>query len=175
MPTFPPNGICAPAGTNTLVFSTNNTQAGSVDSAQGLSWVGGVSALSPGSIATWLKVVIPYTSLQTAGLTNTVPVYLLPTNGVVHAAYANVTTLFSGGAIATIVATLGIGGTVAKYMASSSMASTGGVAGTAITAPAPESLVGTTQVNLYAISTVANLSALTQGSITVWMLVSVLP
>ena len=60
-------------------------------------------------------------------------------------------------------------------MAATSIASTAGIAGVAVTQPAPESFGSTTAINFYAISTVANLSALTQGSVDVWLKVSQLP
>lgn len=133
-------------------------------------------ALDTGAnLPTWQKFTIGFASLQTAGLTNTVLVYTLPIKGVVHQAFANITTLFSGGAIATIVASIGNAGNNAKYMVSSSLATATTLPGVSIGAIAPESMVGTTAVNIYATSTVANLSALTQGSIDVYVLSSVLP
>jgi len=121
---------------------------------------------------TWQKVTIGFAAIQTAALTNTLPLITLPTLGIVHAAFANVTTLFSGGAIATITVNVGPAGSLAKYMAASSIATAVLVAGVAPLTPGPESNSTTTAIQAVFISTVANLSALTQGSIDIYLLVS---
>lgn len=123
----------------------------------------------------WIKVTIPYTALQTAGLTNNALVYTLPIKGIIQQVLWNVTAAFSGGAIATILGTIGTAGSNAKYLASTTMASTGMTAGQSLATGLPESLVSTTAINIYATSTIANLSALTQGSVDIWILTSTLP
>lgn len=142
---------------NTLVLNTgNNVAAG-------------------GQLPVWNKFTIPYTSLQTAGLTNTVPVVTLQPHQIVQGAFQNVTTAFSGGTIATIVDTVGISGTVAKYLASTTLASIALGSGLSLATNLPESMTSTTVINLYATSTIGLLSALTQGSVDIYLLIATVP
>lgn len=134
-----------------------------------------MSYLSPLGTSSWQKFTIPFTSLQTAGLTNTVPVITLQSHQIVQAAFQNVTTAFSGGTIATIVGTIGISGSVAKYLVSTTLAATALGSGVSMATNLPESMTTTTVVNLYATSTVGNLSALTQGSVDIYLLIATVP
>lgn len=121
---------------------------------------------------TWQKITIPYTTIQTAALTNAVNVFTLQAKQVVHATYLNVTTGFSG--TTTLTLSLGPSGSLTKFVAATSALSTGAIAG-ALTSPDLESVGGTTIVQLNAIATVQNLSSLTQGSVDVYLLGSQLP
>lgn len=123
----------------------------------------------------WKKVTIPYTAIQTAALTSTALVLTLVSKGVVHDCFWNVTTAFSGSGIASMVATVGVLGATAKYLVSSTLLSTGMVAGVNLGPVTPESLSGSTAINLYVTAVGANLSTLTQGSVDVYLLVSVVP
>lgn len=114
-------------------------------------------------------ITITYTDLQTAALTNTLPVFNVPTKGLVTYAYAVVTVAFAGTGIATILATLGSVANPAEYIASASLASTGSIPGVAITQPVPESLVAATPLSLSVVSTGANLSALSAGSVDIYL------
>lgn len=120
----------------------------------------------------WKKFTIPFASVQAAALTNAVTIYTLPKFGVVHAAKMNVATAFSGGAIATITASVGTAGSPAKYLVATTVAGTGSTDGVSLAIPALESTSGTTAVQVSFTSTIANLSALTQGSMDIYLLVS---
>jgi len=117
----------------------------------------------------WNKYTIGFAALQTAGLTNTINVASLPAKGVFHNAKIVVTAAFSGGSIATATASLGRAGNVAKYLLAADIAATGLLDGAAFTVPVCESVSGATTITLTAVSTVANLSALTQGSMDVYI------
>ena len=123
----------------------------------------------------WPKITIPYTALQIGGLTNSAPLLVLPPKGVISAIYANVPTPFSGSGIISIVCTIGTSSANAKFMASVSIAAAGGINGVALTNPDIESLSVSTGINIYVTSVGANLSALTQGSIDIYLLTSILP
>lgn len=124
-----------------------------------------------GVLPQWQKFTVPYTSLQTAGLTNAVAIFTLPIKGIVQAAFFNVTQLFSGTAIASITLSVGPVGSLTKYCTAGSIAATGVTAGVALTTPTPESMSGTTVIDVNATAVGANLSALTQGSVDVYLLI----
>lgn len=126
------------------------------------------------TVPVWTKYTVGFAALQVAALTNTVNVATLPAKSVLMAAKFDVTTAFSGGAIATLTASLGRSGNVAKYLVATSVAGTGLVDGVALTVPVCESTVAGTTITLTAVSTVANLSALTQGSMNVYIQTSAL-
>jgi len=120
----------------------------------------------------WQKVTLPFTSFQTAGLTNAITAITLQAKQVVHGAYLNVTTGFSG--TTTITLSLGPVGSLTKYVAASSAAATGVLVNALSTTDLP-SISGTTNIQVNAIATVQNLSSLSQGSVDVYLLVSTLP
>lgn len=121
----------------------------------------------------WSKYTVGFAALQVAGLTNAVTVLTLPAKGIVHAAVLNVTQAFAGPT--TVTLSLGVGGSVAKYVVATSVLATGLIVGVTPFSPSPESMSSTTAVLLSAISTVLNLSALSQGSVDVYVLASQLP
>lgn len=134
---------------------------------------GSLTPLNSIMYPSWQKFTVPYTSLQTAAITNSVLVYTLPIKGVVHAALMNVTVAFSG--TTTLSLSLGIAGTVAKFVVATTVLSTGVTNGVALSTPDVESVSGTTAININAIATVQNLSSLTIGSADIYILTSVLP
>lgn len=121
----------------------------------------------------WRKYTVGYAALQTAGLTNNVTLFTLPAKGVIMAAHADVTTAFSGTAIVTMGVTLGDGGSASRYMSSFTVLSTGLLTpSSGIWIP---SMSGTTDIKAYATSVGANLSALSQGSMDLYILWMTLP
>jgi hypothetical protein len=140
--------------------------------------IGYLGLVGQGNDPEWISFTIPYTSVQTAALTNAITLYTLPAKGVVHAVKQKHSTAFTGGAIATCTSQIGITGTPAKYAAAFNIfqAPADTAAAKQITGTIGiESDVTTTPIILTATSTVANLSALTQGSLTVSLLVSIAP
>lgn len=121
----------------------------------------------------WRKYTVGYAALQTAGLTNNVTLFTLPANGAIEGAFADVATAFSGTAIVTLGVTLGDGGLATRYMSSFTVLSTGLLTPSAgIWVP---STSGTTDIKAYATAVGANLSALSQGSLNVWIKWGTLP
>lgn len=121
----------------------------------------------------WVKKAVSYTDLQTAGLTKTFLIYTLPARGIVHGCQLEVITAFAGTAIVTLNVTVGDAGNNSRYYASTTILSTGIGTPAAILYEASSS--STTAINLYATAVGANLSALSQGALSVWMYVSKLP
>jgi hypothetical protein len=126
----------------------------------------------------WVSATISYTQLQTAALTNTLTIYSLPAKGCIQAVKQKHSTAFTGGAIATCTSQIGISGTIAKYAAAFDIFQAPGdtAAKKQITGNIGiESDTGATPIILTATSTVANLGALTQGSLVVSLLISIAP
>lgn len=121
----------------------------------------------------WVRKDVSYTDLQTAGTTKTFKIYTLPKKGVVHGCNLQVTTAFAGTAIVTLAITVGDAGSASRYHGSVSLLSTGIDTSSPILYEASSS--ATTDINIYATSVGANLSALSQGAMSVWMYVSRLP
>lgn len=128
------------------------------------------SLSSTGETPLWKKVSYDFTEFQTAGTTNTLNHTELPAGAIVHAVKARVTTLFSGGAIATLTFDVGITGTLNKYLSAFNGAATGQ---TLYGTPSLEDSAAVVQTSIKATSTGANLSALTQGVVDVWIMYSV--
>lgn len=122
----------------------------------------------------WQKFTISYKDLTGwAATTGNALVYALPIKGIIHAAYFNVTTAFAG--TTTLTATLGTASSNAAYQASTDLMATGVTAGVTGLAMTPASLTGSTQIQLYATSTGANLSSLSAGSVDIYVLTSQSP
>lgn len=125
---------------------------------------------------TWKKVTKTYTDLATGGVTNNITVYTLAAKEYVHDVKIVPTTAFSGGLIATYSLSVGIAGSLLKYAAAVDVF-TGNTTTNLVHTPLAglESTGGATALKLSAISTVANLSAATAGSVDVYILTSILP
>lgn len=126
------------------------------------------------STLTWTKITKTFSNFSTAATTNTIELFVLPAKGVIHAIQINPSTTFSGGLIATYSISVGITGTLLKY-APAVTVFTGAVLPAISVIAGVESLTATTSIKVTAVSTVANLSAATQGSVDIWVLTSTLP
>lgn len=120
----------------------------------------------------WTKTTKTYQDLQTAATTNTVTVMTLPAGAVVHAVILDIGTAFAGASISAMTASVGITGTTTKYIGATNVLATGSA--NTVTATV-ESRSSTTAVVVKADSTGANLSALSQGSLSVHVLWSASP
>jgi hypothetical protein len=134
---------------------------------------GGFGVINPAN-PVWVKYTIGFAALQAAGTTNAVAIFTLPIKGYIQRVVMNLTTPFVG--TTTLTGSIGIAGTVTKYVAVSNlMASANTTYVDGITTPLFESISATTAININAISTVQNLSALSAGSVDIWFLISTLP
>lgn len=124
----------------------------------------------------WVKVTKTFSDFSTAATTNSITIYTLPANSVVHSVIVNNTAGFGGGGIATYTLSTGISGSLAKYSSAASVIIGGATAFTATSATVfLENTSGTTNILATAISTVGNLNAATTGAVTFYILVSQLP
>lgn len=124
----------------------------------------------PTSVLVWQKFTVSYTQLQTAGLTNSVLLTALPSKAVIHAAIMNITTAFAG--TLTLSLSIGTSGNNVKYSTAQTALAATMLTGVGITQPVAESTSGATNISLYAIATVNNLSLLSQGSVDCYLLIS---
>lgn len=131
------------------------------------------------SASKWVKVTKTYAQLAAAGLTNDIEAYSLPSGWVLQEAMVRMTTAFTGGLIASYTMSLGLSGTLAKYMAATSVFASppAGITGNQIPGSLPDapSFGGATSIRLAAISTVGLLNAATAGSIDIYLCIAQLP
>lgn len=124
------------------------------------------------------KFTVGFAAVQTAGLTNAITLFALGAKEVVQSVTIKHTQAFSGGSIATCTMSVGIVGSLTKYVAASDVKQAIGDTvqfGVVTSAGTPESHASSTNVQANFISTVANLSALTQGSVDIWVQTVALP
>lgn len=134
-------------------------------------------ALVTSHIPIWQKASVTATDLSAASHTKTLTLDVLAANEIIHAVVVVPRTVFSGGAIASYAITIGISGTVNKYLASSDLLATPSATLIYAKTPTtiqPEATSGTTTVSIYATSDV-NTSVATSGTFDVYWLTSILP
>jgi hypothetical protein len=122
------------------------------------------------------SVTKSYSDFSAAGLTKDIEILSLPAGAKIVDVYARVTTVFSGGAIATY--TISVGTTGIEYMIANDVlsapvaliaAGTKGANLTTVGKSNVESFAGVTSIRAYATSTVDTLNNATQGSITFYI------
>jgi hypothetical protein len=144
-----------------------------------LSVANGGTGLATAAFPTWTKYTVAHTALQTAATTNNISLFILPAKTMIHKVVVKHSTAFAGGAIATYTVSVGIIGTLAKYIAAfdvfQAVSSTAFSIAAATVNAGVEDFSSGVAIQIAAISTVANLNATTQGSVDVWVLTSLLP
>ncbi len=143
---------------------------------QSLTASAGTNPASIGAAPAWVKVgdAIPHTAFQTASTTNAIALFTLPAGGVIHATKIKHSTTFAGASISALTISVGIAGTNDKY--ASAFDCLQAVSGTAFETSDglySESHTATAAITVTAVSTGANLSALSAGVVDVWCLLSV--
>jgi hypothetical protein len=136
----------------------------------------GSNNVAQGTAPVWLKVTKTFTDFSTAGTTNTINILnALPAGSVVHAVKVWNTTTFSGGGIATYQLSVGVSANHSKYLPTKSLFTQPTTPFIAFntTADQTESQTATAQLTATATTTGANLNAATQGSVDIYVLVSV--
>lgn len=129
-----------------------------------------------GSVPTWIKVgdAISYTTFQTAATTKSNTLFSLIAAGIIHEVKIKHSTAFAGAAISAVTISVGISGTNDKYASAFNVLQA--VSSTAFElsdALGTESHTAATNITVTAISTGANLSALSAGVVDIWALMSV--
>lgn len=119
--------------------------------------------------STFANIVIPYTSLQAAGLTNTIPLFILPAKSILGRMVIKHSSSFTGTSISAVSTNVGITGVVDYFLGNFDILQA--VADQAFESARADyigSFANPTQIYLNAVSVGANLSALSQGSLTVY-------
>lgn len=125
-----------------------------------------IELVPAGRSGVWRKYTVGYADLQTAATTKTNNLWSVPAGMIFEAAIVEITTAFAGTSISALVADIGITGTATKYITAHNMLALGN-SGTFT--PAIEIRSAATQITIKATATGANLSALSQGSLDVWV------
>jgi hypothetical protein len=128
-----------------------------------------------GFVPQWVKVgvAIPHTSFQTAGLTLSITLFSLVAGGVIHAVKIKHSVAFAGPAIATYTISVGIAGTLAKYASAFDVfQAVSNIAFQTSSVLGSESNGAAINILATAVSTGANLSVSTAGSVDIWALIS---
>jgi hypothetical protein len=126
------------------------------------------------SIPQWKKITKSYSDFSTGALTNTIDLIALPAKAIITGCVVKHSTLFSGGLIATYTISVGITGTLAKYAVAFDV-------NQAVSATASGVNIlsgfeyGATTIKATAVSTVGQLNAATQGSVDIYLKVSIVP
>lgn len=124
----------------------------------------------------WQSYTFSYSDLAAAALSNSITLAALPAKTVLHAVCVKHSASFTGGAIATYRVSVGVTGAPARYASLFDVFQAPGNAIAQFSATGNvENFASSTNLLLTAVSTGANLNAATAGSVTVWLLTSVLP
>lgn len=164
-------------GSNLTAIQTQGTAARNLLAAQIESFatsINGVIPVVPSATPQWFKVTKTHADLAVASTAANIDLYTLPAGGVIHNVKLKHSAAFTGGMLSAYTLGVGVIGTLAKYSpyfdvfqaAGGTVFQLSGVFGS-------ENHGAPTAIQLSAISTGANLSAATTGSVDVWLLVSV--
>lgn len=124
--------------------------------------------LSEGSPFVWTSQVVSYSSVQTAGTSNVVSLFNLPAGFVLMGLNIKHSTVFAGTSITDVKGSIGITGDASKFILDFDLDQS--VSDSAFELEMPNyiaSWASDTAINLRVVSTGANLSALSQGSVVV--------
>jgi hypothetical protein len=150
-----------------------------VSNSSGIPVASTISSAQLLSVPYWTKYTKTYTDLSTAGLTNDIELFSLPAKTVIHKTVVKHSVAFSGSTIASYTISVGIAGTLAKFIAAFDVfqavaATTFSSAATTIN-QSPENFTSAVSVRIAAVAVGANLSAATAGSVDMWVETSLLP
>lgn len=124
----------------------------------------------------WQSYTFTSAQLAAAALTNTVTIAPLLAKQVLHMVLIKHSQSFTGGGIATYTVRVGVSGALAKYASPFDVFQAVSSNALQLSNCADiEDFVSPVNIAITAVSTGANLNAATQGSVTVWLLTSVLP
>lgn len=127
----------------------------------------------------WLKFSVSHTQFQTAGTTNNITLFSLPAKTLILKTVIKQSASFTGGAISAYTLSVGITGTLAKYLAAFDVFQAPGAtvfaASSTSIAQTLENFEASTAIKIAATSTMANLNASTAGAADIYVLTSLLP
>lgn len=124
----------------------------------------------------WVKYTLSHTAFQTAATSNNIELVSLAAKTMIHQVVIKQSTAFAGTSVTAYTISIGIATNLTKYSAAYNVFQAVSDTARSITqADDVESFTGATSIKINAISTGANLSASTAGSVDVWVLSSLLP
>jgi len=121
----------------------------------------------------WVHVTKTYVALSSGAVNNNIELYSLPAGAVIHGVKIKHSSTFTGGALSGYNISVGIDGDYEKYASLFDIfQSTSDTKFQLSDGLFSENHGSATSVKLYAVSSGANLSAATQGSVDIWLLIS---
>lgn len=150
-----------------------------VTDSNGLPTASAITAAQLLSLPYWTKYTVTHTQLQTAGTTNNITLFTVPAKTLIHKVVIKQSTAFAGTLIVSYTLSVGITGTLAKYIAAYDVfaavaSSTFGVSAATILETIEDFSSGVA-IKVAAISAGGNLNASTAGSADIWVQTSLLP
>jgi hypothetical protein len=140
----------------------------------GTSVIVGNTTITDGSVPVWVKITKTFTDFSAAALTSSINGYVLPAGGILHAVKVKHSASFTGGSISAYTVSVGISGNETKYApvfdVFQATSATAYLLGSTL---GGESHTATTNIVFQATSTGGNLDQASQGSVDIWLLVSV--
>lgn len=137
---------------------------------------GSVSPAGLTSVPTWIKVgaAVTHTALKTAAVTNSITLFSLIAGGIIGGVKIKHSVAFAGTLISAYTLSVGIAGALDKYATAFDVFQAVGNSTFQLSAGLwSENNAAATTILLTAISTGANLSASTAGTVDIWALLSV--
>lgn len=128
--------------------------------------------LAPAYGPAWIKIDLDYEDINDAALTSVLDLVTLPAGMIFHAVKLAATTAFAGSGITDVDFEIGISGTDDKFLTSSDVTSIGQFFNHS---PSMEDHDSDITIQLTATAVGANLSLLSNGVASVWIMYSVLP
>lgn len=124
----------------------------------------------------WQSYTFSYTDLAAAATSNSITLAPLLAKQALHAVVIKHSASFTGGAIATYRVSVGVAGAPERYASLFNVFQAPGNSVAQFSSSGNvENFASNVNLTLNAVSTGANLNAATAGSVTVWLLTSVLP
>lgn len=147
-----------------VLYDANNNLQFTEDNVVSIS-----AQIAAAGLAGFLSVVIPYTLVQTASTSNAIPLFTLPAGAILEEVAIKHSTKFSGGSISDAYAQVGPSGSFTEFIEQFDLfQNTGDQVFDNGSLNYIGSFANQTIIYLNVVSVGANLSALTQGSVTVY-------
>jgi len=125
-------------------------------------------------IPRWTKISKTYTDFATAGTTSTINLFTVAAGTIIHSVKVKHSATFTGGGVTAATLSVGISGSLTKYVNAHNVFQATGDTVQAIgpSAPTAEDHANTVTTQATLTTTTANTNALTSGTVDIWILYS---